>query len=352
MFLVFGDNRVGQLGISLGNDYGQQPICVNHLEASSVVKVDMNQNQTFIVMKSGMLLTSGQNDNNELARTGKRSYFQRVDAIETFQIKDASLGEGFFHLVCDNGDLLSWGRNELGQLCNGGRENSERPRVNVSIKERLLQIASGSTHTVGLTKSGKIVTWGGNRKGQLGDGQLTSSTTPVIPIQLRHRPIIAIACGENHTLVMTIGGNVYSWGEGTQGQLGLGDTTTRLRPEQITALKSSGARKISAGRNHSLVITFTGLLMAFGSNSHGQCGLDSTEVKIITRPIVVERLLEWYNVDVSGGLAHSLVLCTAKEHLEHQSNASNKIDVPVIYRVYVMGLNSSGQVTCLQVDAI
>ncbi len=53
---------------------------------------------------------------------------------------------------------------------------------------------------------------GGNRKGQLGDGQLTSSCVPKVIPQLRHRPVVAIACGENHSMVLTIGGSVYTWG--------------------------------------------------------------------------------------------------------------------------------------------
>lgn len=254
----------------------------------------------------------------------------RVDALETFQIREASVGSGFFTLLCDDGRVVSWGVNELGQLGNGTRNNKDKPRINSAIQEPLLQVASGATHSIALTKSGRVITWGGNRWGQLGDGQMTSSTKIHVPLQLRHRPVVSVACGENHSLVMTVGGNVYAWGENTQGQLGLSDTTNRLRPEQIKALRSMGAKKISAGRNHSLVISSKGLLLAFGSNNHGQCGVDS-EVKVQPQPVVVERLRELCTIDVCGGFAHTLVLC----EVPNQPSAAS--------RVYVMGLNSSGQ---------
>jgi len=326
---VFGNNREGQLGVSHGDDVSLSPVEINHLEASTIFKISLNQNQTFLLQDNGVLLSAGLNDNNELGRSGKRSMLHRVDALETFQMCEAALGSGFSNLLCDDGKVVSWGVNDMGQLGNGTRDNKDKPRVNSAIQEPLLQIASGATHTIALTKSGRVVTWGGNRWGQLGDGQLTSSTKIHVPLQLRHRPVVSVACGENHSLVMTIGGNVYGWGENTQGQLGLSDTTNRLRPEQIKALRSMGATKIAAGRNHSLVISQKGLLLAFGSNNHGQCGVDS-EVKVQPQPIVVERLRELRTVDVCGGFAHTLALC--------------EVPGKALSRVYVMGLNSSGQV--------
>ena len=51
----------------------------------------------------------------------------------------------------------------------------------------------------------KVLTWGANRKGQLGDGQFTSCFEPKVLLPLRHRPVVSIVCGEAHTLAMTIG---------------------------------------------------------------------------------------------------------------------------------------------------
>ena len=314
--LVFGDNREGQAGIASGEDFVPTPLAVNgtSLEADHVLRISTNKSQSFVVTSYGTILTAGSNDNNELGRAGKRSLLRRVDAIETFQITEASLGDGFVHLICDDGRVLSWGRNDLGQLGNSSRESKDKPRVNTTLTEPILQIASGGTHVVALTKSGRVITWGGNRKGQLGDGQLTSSTVPLSPIQLRHRPVVSVACGENHCLALTVGGNCYAWGDNAQGQLGLGDTSARLRPEQIKALKLTGAKRISAGRNHSLVVSRAGLLLTFGSNTSGQCGHES-DAKIIPLPTVVERFRGHTIVSAVGGSGHSLVLCemTQKE---------------------------------------
>ena len=120
-----------------------------------------------------------------------------------------------------------------------------------------------------LSKGGNVLVWGANRKGQLGNGQLTSICNPEKIPQLRHRPVIAIACGENHSMCLTIGGSIYTWGDNSMGQLGTGDTTSRLRPELLRSMRAAGARSISAGGQHSMVISSQSLLFAFGSNSTG-----------------------------------------------------------------------------------
>lgn len=154
---MFGNNREGQLGVSHGDDVSLSPVEIAHVEANTIFKISVNQNQTFLLQDSGVLLSAGLNDNNELGRSGKRSMLHRVDALETFQICEAALGSGFSNLLCDDGKVLSWGVNDLGQLGNGTRDSKDKPRVNTTIQEPLLQIASGATHTIALTKSGRVV---------------------------------------------------------------------------------------------------------------------------------------------------------------------------------------------------
>jgi alpha-tubulin suppressor-like RCC1 family protein len=108
--------------------------------------------------------------------------------------------------------FISWGRNESGQLGNGNREPKDKPR-HVPSSTALIQVCAGVDFAVALSKEGDVLTWGANRKGQLGNGQFTSSCVPQPIALLRHRPVVAIACGEAHTLVRTIGGHVYAWGD-------------------------------------------------------------------------------------------------------------------------------------------
>lgn len=330
--IVFGSNSFGQAGVGNGEDMILRPIesHLAYLDSSMISRIISGQKQSFAILIDGSILSCGENDNGELARQGKRSIFQRVDSLEAYSVTDITCGDGYFLVTSKDGKLICWGCNDLGQLGCNDRIAKEKPKVNSTITEVILQIVSGSQHTLALTKSGNVISWGGNRKGQLGDGQVNSSTVPLVLSLLRHRPVISIACGESHSMALTIGGNIYSWGENSQGQLGLGDTTPRLRAELIRSLRAAKAIKISAGRLHSAVISKSGLLFTFGSNSFGQLGIDDFDKRMVTIPSVVERLRDYKAFDVCCGSGHTLVLLTVEKG----------------NRVYAMGLNTSGQV-CL-----
>jgi alpha-tubulin suppressor-like RCC1 family protein len=120
---------------------------------------------------------------------------------------------GFVVASSIDGKILAWGRNELGQLGNASREPRSKPRFNTGFSHRILQVSAGSEHVVALSTTGSVLTWGGNRKGQLGDGLFTSRNTPAEVRELRHRPITSIACGDSHSMALTVGGAIYTWGD-------------------------------------------------------------------------------------------------------------------------------------------
>ena len=91
--------------------------------------------------------------------------------------------------------------------------------------------------------------------------------------------VVAVAAGLNFSLALKRDGLVLAWGYNTQGQLGDGTTTTRLRPVAVldtTTLPLTGVEAIAAGSNHSLALTATGPVLAWGDNNYGQLG-DGTQ---------------------------------------------------------------------------
>lgn len=339
---VFGNNREGQLGIGKDIDFVNIPTCIdsNIIEAKKIVRINSSAKQTFAILNDGSVMSCGSNDSFELGRKGRSRIFYRIDAVETMQINDVAIGEDFVIMVCKDGRLVSWGKNDMGQLGLGfgNREDIEKPHVNKAFPEPVIQISVGLNHCCALTRSGSVLTWGGNSKHQLGDGDITSSCVPRSLKELRHRPIVSISCGSNHTLVSTISGYIYSWGENTHGQLGLGDTKTRVRPELIRSLRSAKASKIATGGNHSMVISRKGLLFAFGSNSNGQLGIGS-ELKMQCNPTLVEKFNENWNCnEISCGSLHSIILANKIIYSDngHRSHLDKNY-------VFVMGANSYGQ---------
>ena len=71
-----------------------------------------------------------------------------------------------------------------------------------------------------------VVSWGANKTGQLGVGQtdhaLEMSETPLVITALGGLPLRALDCGSEHSLALTTSGSVYAWGNNTKGQCGVG----------------------------------------------------------------------------------------------------------------------------------
>jgi len=105
---VFGNNQDGQLGIPCLQDIENQPVLNDRLEHISVKHCSMSLHQSSIITTEGVLLTCGANERNELGRHGKRSAFNRVDALETFKIRDVAYGLGFCVIILSDGRIMTW----------------------------------------------------------------------------------------------------------------------------------------------------------------------------------------------------------------------------------------------------
>lgn len=184
-----------------------------------------------------------------------------------------------------------WGKNNSGQLGNSSTTDSSLP-VSLGFNEDVSQITSGDNHSCVLTKGGEIYCWGDNSVGQLGLGNTTSSTTPV-KLTSPALKYVQISAGSNHTCALTEDSQVYCWGLGTSGQLGVGKVTTtdqasgedcnpgtgianitfcKQSPTIIDPAPTTTAMSISAGDLHTCMMTLEGNVYCWGANTDGQLG--------------------------------------------------------------------------------
>ena len=80
------------------------------------------------------------------------------------------------------GQLMCWGRNQHGQLGNGATDDSLVPTYAALPDVSVIQVAVGDNHTCALTEDGRVLCWGANDYGQLGDGTTDENPTPVTAI--------------------------------------------------------------------------------------------------------------------------------------------------------------------------
>lgn len=183
---------------------------------------------------------------------------------------------GAFHsfIVGERGGLWSFGSDACGQLGLGGSNtfpssSSSSPLEHaeplaVAMHHRALQPSGGGHHSLVLTHSGAVLAFGFNGSGQLGMGdQATRRTPTAVPIPAGE-VACAVSAGGDHSLVLTERGDVYGFGSSAYGALG--------RPPAAEVVKlpvrvplSVPIRQIAAGYDHALAVTYDGRVLSWGS---------------------------------------------------------------------------------------
>jgi alpha-tubulin suppressor-like RCC1 family protein len=176
-----------------------------------------------------------------------------------------------------HGQIYCWGYNNYGQLGNGQQLSSDKyidePKLNVYLSEnniKISQICCGHDYSLALTKNGDVFAWGKNRFGQIGNGDCKVVLIPYHVNDFNER-VKAISCGEWHSMALTESGRVFSWGNNEFGQLGVGDNCNCCKPKMIE-LNDILIEKISCGSSHSLLLSRDKDIYVFGKNDVGQVG--------------------------------------------------------------------------------
>ena len=121
-------------------------------------------------------------------------------------------------------EFFSWGSDSMGQLGHGGEVGEPRPVAvpkSLSFEVYITQIACGNAHSMFISRDGHLFGFGSNNEGQLGinDPQMRVSSAPLLVADLlpmQAHPV-QVACGGQHTALVTTDGALYTWGRNAEG---------------------------------------------------------------------------------------------------------------------------------------
>ena len=233
------------------------------------------------------------------------------------------------------GTMKCWGANTYGQLGDGTAVDRVSPVDVVGLAAPVVAAAAGAGHTCALLATGGVQCWGHNDSGQLGNGTLLSSAVPIAVSGLGSG-IVAITAAAEHSCALGSAGSVQCWGGNSRGQLGDGTRTNRLTPTAVLSL-GAGIAAISAGgasvdyddhvpfifpgSPYSCALTGSGETLCWGANLMGQLGDGSTQDRpsptaVATlgggvRRISTGGFLHNFAPGQYGGLAHSCAVTAA-----------------------------------------
>ena len=142
---------------------------------------------------------------------------------------------------------------------------SEVPRVVVGLgRVRIRTVVASLVHSLACSDEGVAYSFGFGRCGQLGHGDNAFQPTPRAIAALQGVHISAVAAGAEHSLVLTTTGALYSFGEGENGSLGHGDWNNQHTPKLVEALQGVRVVAVAANAMASLALGEAGEVYSFG----------------------------------------------------------------------------------------
>ncbi|HEY1916293.1 MAG TPA: hypothetical protein VGH27_12035 [Streptosporangiaceae bacterium] len=174
--------------------------------------------------------------------------------------------------VDTTGHAWGWGYNRGGELCLGNTKEHLTPvELPFSDVTALAGAADHATYDAG----GTVYSCGGNQYGELGDGTITSSTTPVKVTGLDDALVTTLVAAWGDTGALLSNGDYYDWGYNKGGQVGNGATANVRVPFQVplpAAVTVAAQGGSLADNGQSIVLLSTGALYAWGNGEYYQLG--------------------------------------------------------------------------------
>ncbi|XP_075630415.1 X-linked retinitis pigmentosa GTPase regulator [Balearica regulorum gibbericeps] len=218
-----------------------------------------------------------------------------------------SCGDEHTAIVTGNGKLYMFGSNNWGQLGLGSKNTVSKPTCVKALKPEKTKLAvCGRNHTLVYTEKGNVYAAGGNSEGQLGLGDTEERTTfHLISFFTNQHKIKQLAAGSYTSAAVTEDGQLFVWGDNSEGQIGLADEACVSVPCQVNVGKPVSS--VSCGYYHSAFITGDGELYTFGEPENGKLGLLPEQLKNNRVPQPVLGIVEKVNKVACGG-EHTVVL--------------------------------------------
>ncbi|ETV68259.1 hypothetical protein, variant 1 [Aphanomyces astaci] len=259
------------------------------------------------------LFTWGRHNSPQLGHANVARGFPNEVAELRGNVQDIACGRQHSVAITTDGKLYVWGLGHEGALGHGDKANVDRPKLVAALaKESIVQAACGREYTLALTKEGVVYAWGANDYGQLGvAGSMRYQRTPLPVTSLDGLDVVQVAAGEYHSAALTASGQVYTWGLGKDGQLGLGTNDDRNIPRKLSELDGLHIVQVACGGGHTVCVSADGNLWVFGRGRSGQLGRgDQLESIAAYRntPVQVQLPLKQRASQVTCGRDHTLAI--------------------------------------------
>jgi alpha-tubulin suppressor-like RCC1 family protein len=196
--------------------------------------------------------------------------------------------------------VWTWGMNSSGQLGDGTVTSRSSPGTTAGGGTNWSSVSIGQQHSAAIKTDGVLWTWGNNACGRLGDSTITARSSPGTIASGTNWS--SVSSGLYHTAAIKTDGTLWTWGSNAYGRLGDGTTTYRSSPG-TTAGGGTNWSSVSGGQSHTAAVKTDGTLWTWGNNACGRLG-DSTITCRSSPGTTAGGGTNWSSV--SGGSSHTV----------------------------------------------
>ncbi|XP_026085139.1 serine/threonine-protein kinase Nek9 [Carassius auratus] len=191
-------------------------------------------------------------------------------------------GETHFAVVTVEKELYTWasvqgGAKMVGQLGHGDQASYRQPRRVERLQGKAIrQVSCGADFTACVTDEDQMYMFGSDYYGCVGvENELGMEVLePVLLDFFQERPVRQVSCGDNHVVALTRSGDIYSWGCGEHGRLGLDCEDDFSSPMQVEVPKGATIDSVYCGSDSTFFLTESGKVLACGNNELNKLGLN------------------------------------------------------------------------------
>ena len=257
-----GSNAFGQLGLSENTQRCSifTPLVVEL--NIFVIDVSCGMRHTLLLDKNGNVYSTGCGKKGQLGLGQEvKRLFTPTIVKDIPKGLSVHCGQHFSAVITTSQascDLFMFGDNKYKQVSNTSSTTiyKPEPKLTSHLKdENILLVNCGWTHVVVLLKQGdmsNLVSWGRNDYGQLGS-QLANNNDGTISVSLEEKPV-KIASGYEHAIAVTSKGKIYAWGWNEHSNCGQGDSKENILNPQLIHLDGKKAVNCYVGSAHSFAL--------------------------------------------------------------------------------------------------
>jgi alpha-tubulin suppressor-like RCC1 family protein len=293
--LCWGYNLYGRLGIGNTTTTMLSPVLTVDTSAYGSVSTG-TEHSCGIRVNDSRVLCWGYNFNGELGIGNTTNMLSPVLTVDSNAYMSIQSGSNHNCGVRANDSrVLCWGNNDLGGLGVGNTTTPITVPVLTSDSSAFLSVSAGGSHSCGVrANDSRVLCWGYNANGQLGVGNTTSPImVPVLTVD--SSAFLSVSAGGNRNCGVRLNDSrVLCWGYNANGQLGVGNTTTPITVPVLT-VDDSAYSSVSTGFSHSCGIRANdSRVLCWGYNTNGQLGVGNTTSPILV-PVLTTDTSSYYS---------------------------------------------------------